>query len=82
MKLSDLWKKTKDGTVGVHYCKKCGCPLTSTNKDKLCDNCRRKDASNLRIVLGVLGTLVLGIISIVAPDVLKKALGGLINRKL
>ena len=48
MKLSKLWKKTEDETVGVHYCKKCGCELTSTNKSDLCDNCRRIEASTLR----------------------------------
>ena len=25
----------------IRYCKKCGCELTSTNKKKLCENCRR-----------------------------------------
>ena len=26
----------------IRYCKKCGCELVSTNKHKLCDNCRRE----------------------------------------
>ena len=25
----------------IRYCKKCGCELMSTNKNKLCENCRR-----------------------------------------
>lgn len=37
----------------VHYCKKCGCELVSTNKHKLCDNCRRD--RNGKIHKGVLG---------------------------
>lgn len=24
----------------IRYCKKCGCELMSTNKKKLCENCR------------------------------------------
>lgn len=42
----------------TRYCKKCGCELASTNKHKLCDNCRRKQVENIRNgVLGVAGTV-------------------------
>ena len=62
MKLSKLWEKAEGGTVGVHYCKKCGCPLTSTNKDKLCDNCRRIKASTIRNTgLGLSGLFLVAI---------------------
>lgn len=41
----------------IRYCKKCGCELMSTNKHKLCDNCRRKRAEKIRNgVLGAGGT--------------------------
>ena len=39
----------------IHYCKKCGCELASTNKHKLCDNCRRERNANIRN--GVLGAV-------------------------
>lgn len=32
----------------ICYCKKCGCELVSTNKHKLCDNCRRERNANIR----------------------------------
>jgi Zn finger protein HypA/HybF involved in hydrogenase expression len=48
MKLNKIWKKTEDRTAGVHFCKKCGDELTSTNKDILCDDCRRKKADKIR----------------------------------
>lgn len=32
----------------IRYCKKCGCELVSTNKHKLCDNCRRERNANIR----------------------------------
>ena len=42
----------------IRYCKKCGCELVSTNKHKLCDNCRRERNVNIRYgVLGVAGTV-------------------------
>ena len=37
----------------TRYCKKCGCELMSTNKKKLCENCRRK--RNEKIRNGALG---------------------------
>ena len=39
----------------IRYCKKCGCELVSTNKHKLCDNCRRERNANIRN--GVVGTV-------------------------
>ena len=42
----------------IRYCKKCGCELSSTNKHKLCDNCRRERAAKIRNgALGAVGTL-------------------------
>lgn len=42
----------------IRYCRKCGCELVSTNKHKLCDNCRRKKNANIRTgVLGTVGTV-------------------------
>lgn len=32
----------------IRYCKKCRCELSSTNKHKLCDNCRRERAAKIR----------------------------------
>ena len=43
----------------IRRCKKCGCELVSTNKHKLCDNCRRTKNGTIRgIAIGV-GTAVL-----------------------
>lgn len=40
----------------IRYCKKCECELVSTNKRKLCDNCRRERNANFRKdVLGAVG---------------------------
>lgn len=32
----------------TRYCKKCGCELASTNKHKLCENCRRTRNKKIR----------------------------------
>lgn len=32
----------------IRCCKKCGCELVSTNKHKLCDNCRRERNTTIR----------------------------------
>lgn len=32
----------------VHFCKKCGAELPSTEKSKLCINCRRKRGERIR----------------------------------
>ena len=41
----------------IHYCRKCGCELMSTNKYRLCDYCRQKRMETIRkwalIVLGI-----------------------------
>ena len=48
----------------IRYCKKCGCELVSTNKHKLCDNCRRERNAIIRNgVLGAVGTVVLFIVT-------------------
>lgn len=46
-------------------CKKCGEPLTSQNKHKYCDNCRRERAKARREALGAAGGLCLMAISLV-----------------
>lgn len=49
---------SKNEEQEIRYCKNCGCELVSTNKHKLCDNCRRERNANVRNgVLGVGGTL-------------------------
>ena len=54
-------KMTKNETIDnnqIRYCKKCGCELSSTNKHKLCDTCRRERAAKIRNgALGAVGTL-------------------------
>jgi hypothetical protein len=51
----------------IRYCKKCGCELASTNKHKLCDDCRRKRAEKIRngaIGIGTtLGSVVLFVVT-------------------
>jgi len=59
MKFNKFWTKPADETIGVRYCKECENELASTNKDKLCDDCRRKKASNIRNIAGVAGTILL-----------------------
>ena len=48
----------------IRYCKKCNCELMSTNKKKLCANCRKEKISNIRngaLLFGaVITTLVTG----------------------
>ena len=42
----------------IMYCKNCGCELSSTNKHKICDNCRRERAVKIRNgALGAVGTV-------------------------
>lgn len=36
----------------IRYCKKCGCELMSTNKKKLCENCRRNKNGTIRKISG------------------------------
>ena len=48
----------KNEETEIRYCKKCGCELVSTNKHKLCDNCRRKRNANIRKgIMGAAGTV-------------------------
>lgn len=51
----------KSGEAEIRYCKKCGCELVSTNKHKLCDNCRRERNKNIRngawAVVAVVGSV-------------------------
>ncbi len=43
----------------IRYCKKCGCELMSTNKKKLCENCRRNRNQTIKnTALGIGGTVV------------------------
>lgn len=45
-------------TPEIRYCKKCGCELTSTNKKKLCENCRRTRNKTIKdTAIGIGGTL-------------------------
>lgn len=46
----------------IRYCKKCGCELASTNKHKLCDDCRRKRAEKIRNGVVGVGTPLGGIV--------------------
>ena len=53
----------------IRYCKKCGCELTSTNKRKLCENCRRARNKKIReLVVGV-GSTAVGLV-LIAPKLL------------
>ena len=50
--------KSKVNEGKTRYCKKCGCELVSTNKHKLCDNCRHSRNETIRnTVIGAGGTL-------------------------
>ena len=45
--------------IEIRYCKKCGCELMSTNKKKLCENCRRNRNQAIKnTALGISGTVV------------------------
>lgn len=63
--MNKFWKKTDDKTADFHYCKKCGCELISTNKSKLCDKCRRDQASIIsnakKVAAGILVSVVLAV---------------------
>lgn len=51
----------------IRFCKKCGCELSSTNKRKLCDNCRRERDGRIRNGAigagGTVGSIVLFVIT-------------------
>lgn len=58
MKMEEMMMSKNEEQSDVRYCKKCGCELVSTNKHKLCDNCRRERNANVRSgILGVVGTV-------------------------
>ncbi len=40
----------------IRYCKKCGCELMSTNKKKLCENCRRNKNGTIRKISEAAGS--------------------------
>ena len=40
----------------IRYCKKCGCELMSTNKKKLCENCRRNKNGTIGKISGAAGS--------------------------
>lgn len=62
----------------IRYCKKCGCELVSTNKHKLCDNCRRERNANIRkdvlCAVSTVGSIALYIVTIVTKG--KRGGGG------
>lgn len=59
----------------IRYCKKCECELVSTNKRKLCDNCRRERNANIRKdVLGAVGTV--GSIALIVTNIVAKGKRG------
>ena len=39
--------------LAKRYCKKCGCELSSTNRYKRCNACRRRAAETSKKILGV-----------------------------
>ncbi len=49
-------------SIKVRHCKKCGCELASTNKNKLCDNCRREKVANIRKGILAAGSAVGGVL--------------------
>lgn len=46
----------------TRFCKKCGCELVSTNKRKLCENCRRNRNKQIGRALAGIGTTAVSII--------------------
>lgn len=59
----------------IRYCKKCECELVSTNKHKLCDNCRRERNANFRKdVLGAVGMV--GSIALIVTNIVTKRKDG------
>ena len=53
--------KNKVNEGETRYCKKCGCELVSTNKHKLCDNCRHSRNEKIRNRVVGIGTTALSI---------------------
>ncbi len=61
-----MGKRNANEEVG--YCKKCGRELASTNKHRLCENCRRESAAKFRNAVAVVGT---GVVTVLVPTILK-----------
>lgn len=58
--------------VNEKFCKKCGDPIRSTSKYKLCENCRRNRAQVARNTLGTVGGVVLTVGSLLIGKNIKK----------
>lgn len=54
---SEMSEKTE-----IRYCKKCGCELVSTNKNKLCENCRRNRNQTIKNTTLGIGCTVAGVV--------------------
>lgn len=63
MKMEEMMMSKNEEQSDVRYCKKCGCELVSTNKHKLCDNCRRERNANVRNGILCVGSFVLFIVT-------------------
>lgn len=49
----DKEESTVSDITRIHYCKKCGCELMSTNKKKLCANCKDTRNNTIKKILSV-----------------------------
>ena len=75
MKMEEMMMSKNKELSSVHYCKKCGCELVSTNKHKLCDNCRRECRDNIKKGMG--GLVGIGGIAVtVLPFIVKRGKHG------
>jgi len=61
--------KDSEEVEQIRYCKKCGCELASTNRRKLCENCRRKRNAKIR-EWGTAAGASIGAVLLVAPTIL------------
>lgn len=50
----------------VRRCKKCGCELTSKNKSKCCERCKRENAKGLAQIAAGFAGLGIGIVKLVS----------------
>lgn len=57
MNMEEIMMSKNEEQSSIRYCKKCGCELVSTNKRKLCDNCRRERNANVSEIICVVGTI-------------------------
>jgi predicted amidophosphoribosyltransferase len=55
-------KTTNTGAV-ERFCKKCGEPLTTTNKHRLCEHCRRESIKKFRNGASVAAMLVVAVVT-------------------